>query len=312
MANPTRSCLQHYGYVGSGHYYIAQYYVTASFDPMAMVRSCGYARFYGSVVPRRPSLWFYGMTSLDPMSSRKCGVQYYGSMDLWYVWSYPMSGSVVCLVLSYVWIYGMCGLSCVAKHYGSVVCLVLSYAGPYYDGMVCVALSYVAQACDPMVCAVLSYAAPGRRRASTYFAQSHQTSAYVRLCGPHRTILGPRSVAWRPGGQRSRQGAPTLPCLIEQLGKVESYAYLQSARVSSRVGPSTRAVVRALGGRAAGRFENRNVRGGGNALFDQSRRGAAVASLGSFRPMGGQISVDRGYFCNFGQTVSSQYDSGMR
>jgi hypothetical protein len=109
MANPTCSCLQHYGYVGSGHYYIAQYYVTASFDPMAMVRSCGCARFYGSVVPRRPSLWFYGMTSLDPMSSRKCGVQYYGSMDLWYVWSYPMSGSVVCVVLSYSWIYGMCG-----------------------------------------------------------------------------------------------------------------------------------------------------------------------------------------------------------
>jgi hypothetical protein len=61
---------------------------------------------------------------------------------------------VVCLVLSYVWLYGMCGLSCVAKHYGSVVCLVLSYAGPYYDGMVCVALSYVAQACNPMVCLV--------------------------------------------------------------------------------------------------------------------------------------------------------------
>jgi hypothetical protein len=232
MANPTRSCLQHYGYVGSGHYYVAQYYVTASFDPMAMVRSYGCARFYGSVVPRRPSLWFYGMTSLDPMSSRKCSVQYYGSMDLWYVWSYrmsgsmvcvvypstmvcvvclvlsyagqsydgmvcvvypaspsnmdlwyvwlyPMSGSMVCEVRSYVWIYGMCGLACVAKHYGSVVCPVLSYDGPYYDGTVCVALCYVAQACDPAVCAVLSYAAPGRRRASTYFAQSHQTSAYV-------------------------------------------------------------------------------------------------------------------------------------
>jgi hypothetical protein len=54
MANPTRSYLQHYGYVGSGHYYVAQYYVTASFDPMAMVRSYGCARFYGSVVPRRP------------------------------------------------------------------------------------------------------------------------------------------------------------------------------------------------------------------------------------------------------------------
>jgi len=238
MANPTRSCLQHYGYVGSGHYYIAQYYVTASFDPMAMVRSDGCARFYGSVVPRCPSLWFYDMTSLDPMLSRKCGVQYYGSMDLWYVWSYRMPGSmvcvvlsclakyygsVVCLVLSYAWIYGMSGLSCVAKHYGSVVCLVLSYAGPYYDGMVCVALSYVAQACDPMVCLVISYVGLcyGRRRASTYFAQSHQTSAYVRVCGPHRTILGPRSAAWRPGGQWSRQGAPTLPCLIVQLGKVE-------------------------------------------------------------------------------------------
>jgi hypothetical protein len=120
MANPTRSCLQHYGYVGSGHYYIAQYYVTASFDPMAMVRSHGCARFYGSVVPRRPSLWFYGMPPLDPMSSRQCGVQYYGSMGLWYVWSDPMPGSMVCAVRSYVWIYGMCGLSCVAKHYGSV------------------------------------------------------------------------------------------------------------------------------------------------------------------------------------------------
>jgi hypothetical protein len=87
----------------------------------------------------------------------------------------------------------MSGLSCVAKHYGSVVCLVLSYAGPYYDGMVCVALSYVAQACDPMVCLVISYVGLcyGRRRASTYFAQSHQTSAYVRVCAPHRTILGP-------------------------------------------------------------------------------------------------------------------------
>jgi hypothetical protein len=184
MANPTRSCLQHYGYVGSDHYYIAQYYVTASFDPVAMVQSYGCARFYGSVVPRRPSLWFYGMTSLDPMSSRQCGVQYYGSMDLWYVWSYPMSGSMVCVVRSYVWISGMCGLSCVAKHYGYVVCLVLSYAGPYYDGMVCVALSYVAQACDRMVCLVLSYvwicgmSGPilcrplcyGRRRPSTYFA----------------------------------------------------------------------------------------------------------------------------------------------
>jgi len=136
MANPARSYLQHYGYVGSGHYYIAQYYVTSSFDPMAMVRSYGCARFYGSVVPRRPSLWFYGMTSLDPMSSRQCGVQYSGSMVC-----------VVCVALSYVWIYGMSGLSCVAKHYGSVVCLVLSYA------------------------------APGRRRASTYFAQSHQCSS---------------------------------------------------------------------------------------------------------------------------------------
>jgi len=102
MANPARSYLQHYGYVGSGHYYVAQYYVTASFDPMAMVRSYGCARFYGSVVPRRRSLRFYGMTSLDPMSSRKCGVQYYGStMDLLYVWSYLMPGSVVCVVLSY-------------------------------------------------------------------------------------------------------------------------------------------------------------------------------------------------------------------
>jgi len=104
------------------------------------------------------------------------------TMDLWYVWSYPMPGSMVCVVLS-----------CLAKHYGSVVCLVLSYAGPYYDGMVCVALSYVAQACDPMVCLVISYVGLcyGRRRASTYFAQSHQTSAYVRVCAPHRTILGP-------------------------------------------------------------------------------------------------------------------------
>jgi hypothetical protein len=123
MSNPTRSCLQHYGYVGSGHYYIAQYFVTASFDPMAMVRSYGCVRFYGSVVPRCPSLWFYSMTSLDPMSSRKCGVQYYGSMDLWYVWSYPMSGYVVCLVLSYAWIYGMCGPSlCLVS--GSMVCVV--------------------------------------------------------------------------------------------------------------------------------------------------------------------------------------------
>jgi hypothetical protein len=80
------------------------------------VRSYGCAQFYGSVVPRRPSLWIYGMTSLDPMSSRKCGVQYYGSMDLWYVWSYPMSGSMVCLVYPaspstmdqwYVWSYPM-------------------------------------------------------------------------------------------------------------------------------------------------------------------------------------------------------------
>jgi hypothetical protein len=40
------------------------------------------------------------------MSSRQCGVQYYGSMDLWYVWSYPMpgmSGPIVCLNLWYVW-----------------------------------------------------------------------------------------------------------------------------------------------------------------------------------------------------------------
>jgi hypothetical protein len=234
--NPARSYLQHYGYVGSGHYYIAQYYVTASFDPMAMVRSYGCARFYGSVVPRRPPLWFYGMTPLDPMSSRQCGVQYYGSMDLWYVWSYPMPGSMVCVVRSYVWSYPMCGLFCVAKYYGSVVCPVLSYVVPAYDPNLCVAVSYVSQACDPMVCLVLSYvwicgmSGPilcrplcyGRRRPSTYFAQSHQTSAYVRVCGPHRNILGPRSAAWCPGGQRSRQDAPTLPCLIVQLGKVES------------------------------------------------------------------------------------------
>jgi hypothetical protein len=220
MANPARSCLQHYAYVGSGHYYIAQYYVTASFDPMAMVRPYGCARLYGSVVPRRPSLWFYGMTSLDLMSSRKCGVQYYGSMDLWYARSYPMPGSVVYLVRSYVWIYGMCGMS------GPILYLDLWYvwsdlmSGVWIYGMC--GLSYVAQACDPMVCAVLSYAAPGRRQASTYFAQSHPTSAYVRVCGPHRTILGPRSAAWRPGRQKSRQGAPTLPCLIVQLGQVDS------------------------------------------------------------------------------------------
>jgi hypothetical protein len=78
------------------------------------------------------------------------------------------------------------------------------------------------------------------------------------------------------------------------------------------VGRKPSADVPALGGRAAGRFENGNVRGGGNAVFDQSGRGAAVASLGSFRPMGGRISGDTGYFCNFGQTVSSQHDSGMR
>jgi hypothetical protein len=190
--------------VVTGHYYIAQYYVTASFDHIDMVRSYGCARVDGSVVPRHPSLWFYGMTSLDPLSSRKCGVQYYGFMDLWYVWSYHMSGSMVCLV------YPASPSTMVC-----VVCLVLSYAGPYFNGMVCVALSYVsqacgpmvcmvlynaAQACDPMVCAVLSYAVHGRRRPSTYFAQSHPTSAYVRVCGPHRTILGPRSAAWRPGG----------------------------------------------------------------------------------------------------------------
>jgi len=74
------------------------------------------------------------------MSSRKCGIQYYGSMDLWYVWSYPMPGSMVCVVLSYVWIFGMCGLSFVVQYYGSVVCPVLSYVVPYYDGMVCVAV----------------------------------------------------------------------------------------------------------------------------------------------------------------------------
>jgi hypothetical protein len=80
------------------------------------------------------------MTSIDPMSSRKCGVQYYGSMDLWYVWSYPMPGSVVCLVLSYAWIYGMCGPSlCLVS--GSMVCLVLSYAWIY--GM-----------CGPSLCLV--------------------------------------------------------------------------------------------------------------------------------------------------------------
>jgi hypothetical protein len=253
------------------------------------------------VYPASPSTMDLWYVWLYPMLARTMTVWYAWRCPtsprpaiLWYVWSHPMSGSMVCVV------------------YGSVVCPVLSYVVPSYDPNLCVALSYVAQACDPAVCAVLSYAAPGRRRASTYFAQSHPTSAYVRVCGPHRTILRPRSAAWRPGGQRSRQGAPTLPCLIVQLGQVEGYAYLQSARASSPVGPCTRADVRVLGGGAAGRFENRNVRGGGNALFGQSGRGAAVASLGSFRPMGGRISGDTGYFCNFGQTFSSQHDSGMR
>jgi hypothetical protein len=48
-----------------------------------------------------------------------------------------------------------------------------------------------------------------------------------------------------------------------------------------------------------------------------ANQGAGPPSLrsvafGSFRPMGGRISGDIGYFCNFVQTVSSQHDSGMR
>jgi hypothetical protein len=84
-------------------------------------------RSYVVTAVRRPVLRFYG--------SVVCLVLSYA----WYVWSYRMPESMVCVVRCYVWIYGMCGLSCVAKHYGSVVCLVLSYAGQSYDGMVCVA-----------------------------------------------------------------------------------------------------------------------------------------------------------------------------
>jgi hypothetical protein len=200
------------------------------------VRSYG----YGPILWVCPVLWLRRTTSSF-------------TMVLWYdvTRSYVVTevrrpvlrlyGSVVCLVLSYVWIYGMCGPILRLElwyvwfilrrqalwyvwhvwSYPTSGCPVLSYVVPAYDPNLCVALSYVAQACDPTVCAVLFYAAPGRRRPSTYFAQSHQTSAYVRVCGPHMTILGPRSAAWRPGGQRSRQGAPTLPCLIVQLGQVE-------------------------------------------------------------------------------------------
>jgi hypothetical protein len=76
------------------------------------------------------------------MSSRKCGVQYYGSMDLWYVWSYP----ILCLDLWYVWsdLMSMSGaMVCVV--YGSVVCLVLSYAWIYgmSGPILCLVLSYV-------------------------------------------------------------------------------------------------------------------------------------------------------------------------
>jgi hypothetical protein len=135
-----------------------------------------YLFFYGPILWVCPVLWLRRTTSSFTMvlwyvvtrsyvvtAVRRPVLRFYGSVVClvlsyaWYVWSYRMPESMVCVVRCYVWIYGMCGLSCVAKHYGSVVCLVLSYAGPYYDGMVCVALSYVAQACDPMVCLVLSY-----------------------------------------------------------------------------------------------------------------------------------------------------------
>jgi hypothetical protein len=123
------------------HYYVGQCYGQsyAQLSPALWLRRVrpllhrtvpchGFVRSYGyGPIPWVcPVLWLrcatssFTMPPLDPMSSRQCGVQYYGSMDLWYVWSDPMPGSMVCAVRSYVWIYGMCGLSCVAKHYGSV------------------------------------------------------------------------------------------------------------------------------------------------------------------------------------------------
>jgi hypothetical protein len=200
---------------------------------MAMVRSHGCARFYGSVVPRRPSVWFYGMASLDPMSSRKCGVQYYGSMDLWYVWSYPMPGYMVCLVLSYVWIYGMCGLFCVAKHYGSgpILCLDLWYVWS-------MDLWYV-RSCRmssrPMILIYVWLYPTSPRPAILRYARSYPMPppagvGLLRIspnhiidrlkceCVVHTAAYSAdtalRSAAWRPDGQRSRQGALLKPSMV--------------------------------------------------------------------------------------------------
>jgi hypothetical protein len=77
------------------------------------VRSYG----YGPILWVCPVLWLRRTTSSFTM------VLWYGVTRSYVVTAVRRPvlrfyGSVVCLVLSYVWIYGMSGLSCVAKYYG--------------------------------------------------------------------------------------------------------------------------------------------------------------------------------------------------
>jgi len=178
-------------------------------------------RILSNSAPCRPSPSFYGMTSLDPMSSRKCGVQYYGSMDLWYVWSHPMSGSMICVVypasssttdLWYVWSYPMSARS-------MMVWYVWLYPTSPRPAILRYARSY------PMSASVL-------RPASAFYVFRPITSDFglsASVCGPHSTVLGqhgaplggvePRRAEVQTGGTHT----PVFDIIVRSRRELPSY-----------------------------------------------------------------------------------------
>jgi hypothetical protein len=113
--------------------------------PGSMAPSYHVVLHYGSMVWRHSILCRHGSAASSTTVLWICGMS--GPivcLDLWYVWSDLMSGSMVCMVYPSTMV--------------CVVCLVLSYAGQSYDGMVCVAYPASPSTMVCVVCLVLSYA----------------------------------------------------------------------------------------------------------------------------------------------------------